>query len=301
MSENSTDEPASIAKQLLRAGTITEDEFNQIVNRDKLFRGRVVRCVRTYHFLAIRSHTRYHTTQDSLNAYRAEQRDLDESEEEEEKQPESVIEAQKNAEQLYKEGLINQEDFKRLSRHALMFSRVQAGANLAKKNSVQQQILSPSQRIRGWFNKLRSPTSSNMTKSKEETISETLARACRENNCEEIVNILSKHPEAVDMSSSHDFKTPLHIAAASGHFDAVRTLIKFGASLRKLDSKGHSAVDASKSRQISSFLSARCLDQKGSSSKPRAKMIRRSSSFFESTGRIFDYFCVGTFSFIVAS
>ena len=54
------------------------------------------------------------------------------------------------------------------------------------------------------------------------------------------------------MSSSHDFKTPLHIAAASGHFEAVRTLIKFGASLRKLDSKGHSAVDASKSRQISS-------------------------------------------------
>ena len=253
-------------------------------------------------FFAI-SHTisTINTTQDSLNAYRAEQRDLDESEEEEEKQPESVIEAQKNAEQLYKEGLINQEDFKRLSRHALMFSRVQAGANLAKKSSLQQQTLSPSQRIRGWFNKLRSPTSSNMTKSKEETISETLARACRENNCEEIVNILSKHPEAVDMSSSHDFKTPLHIAAASGHFDAVRTLIKFGASLRKLDSKGHSAVDASKSRQISSFLSARCLDQKGSSSKPRAKMIRRSSSFFESTGRIFDYFCVGTFSFIVAS
>ena len=141
MSENSTDEPALIAKQLLRAGTITEDEFNQIVNRDKLFRGRVVRCVRTYHFLTAISHTisTIHTTR-SLNAYRAEQRDLDESEEEEEKQPESVIEAQKNAEQLYKEGLINQEDFKRLSRSTLMFSRVQAGANLAKKNSVQHKF-----------------------------------------------------------------------------------------------------------------------------------------------------------------
>jgi hypothetical protein len=275
--EERSNDPAKIAKQLFRSGTITEDEYNQIVNRDKLFRGRV----------------------DSLNAYREEAKKKQEDEEQEE----SVIAAHRNAEQLYKDGLINQEDFKRLSQHALMFSRQKAGENVAKRIQEQQQQQSPSQRIRGWFNKLRSssPASVVVGKSAKETVSEKLASACRDHNLEEIHKILSEHPEAVDMSSSHDFKTPLHIAAASGHFETVRTLIKYGASLRKLDAKGHSAVDSARTRKISSFLSTRCFDQQGSSVKPRSKMIRRSSSFFEVTGRLFDYFCVCTFRVGVAS
>ena len=63
-------------------------------------------------FFATSLHHIHNHTTGSLNAYRAEQRDLDESEEEEEKQP-GVIEAQN--EQLWQRGFDQSRRFQTLS------------------------------------------------------------------------------------------------------------------------------------------------------------------------------------------
>eukprot|EP00939_MAST-03C_sp_MAST-3C-sp1_P001689 g1689.t1 len=283
------DSPADIAKLMWKEGKITDEEYSTIVSRDALFRGR----------------------KDSLDAFRKE-------EEERRKRLQPIVAAEK----MYKDGIIDEDDFKRLADHASMYVKSSPVLPSPCKNSLAvadgtavDTNVSPFRRALNW---MRSPhgaadsavvTASARSGSTPTDAAKRLALACRRADAKEAQEILLNRPELVDMCADrNDFRTPMHIAAATKSLDIVNVLLKFGANLRKLDSKKRSAVNEARTRVVGRILAKRCLDTlnlpnfrkrraaakksgggHGSDGKTR-KIRRRGSSVFERPKRLFDYF-----------